>query len=123
MPDLMQQRAAFVSAQAHANMASPVIYRRGSAMIRLDAGRGRSQMTEIAADGATIQHESRDFFVRASDLVFGVSQALPELGDTIIDLVSIPERKFEVLSIAGSPHFTRDSHGLTFRIHTKEIAR
>lgn len=118
MPDLLEQSAAWLDGQRHQHLSRPVIYRRGNQEVELQATVGQTVFRLNDQYGATIRHVSRDYLIRATDLVFDSTTVRPERGDLIVE----GERIYEVMSPSANEPEWRWSGGFgkTLRIHTQE---
>lgn len=109
---------AWLERQRHTFLTTEVIYSRGDESVTLLATVGKTLFRGEDQYGRLMYTHSRDYLLRATDLVFGESQVIPELGDRITD----GESTYEVLAPNGEPHWRwSDPHQGTIRIHTKEI--
>ena len=131
--DLLQEGDAFLEAQRHENLAHDVEYcpakkpaRAAQTFLVIRATIGRTIFNVERASGIVEQVESRDFLVRAQDLLFGRATGetvKPAAGDRIIEQDAAGERRiYEVNSPGEEPVFqVSDAAGSTLRIHTKFV--
>jgi hypothetical protein len=122
--DLLQQGLVFLEAQRHQHMTRPVVYLRGTDSVALDATVGRTlfEQEDLAGSGVVQRTESRDYLVRASDLVLGVAQTEPRVGDRVREPSGTAALLYEVMSVGGEPPFRySDPERITLRIHTRFV--
>lgn len=102
--------------QAH--LSRTVTYARGASSLQIVATVGST--TFEVDDGTVMQRwESRDYLVRAADLVLAGGPIQPQRGDRITDGGVV----YEVLAPAGQDCWRKsDPYGITLRIHTKHAA-
>lgn len=118
MPDLLGKAAAWLAGQRHAHLTASVVYARGTDSVTLAATVGRTEFEAEDEYGRVVRTVSRDYLVRAQDLVIGGETVLPEPGDRITDGDAV----FEVMSPTGEPEWRwSDTIRKTLRIHTKEV--
>lgn len=97
-----------------------ITYRRGSdESDGLKGIPGQDEFTNNQSDGLTTKERSRDFLIKATDLIVDVDVIEPEPGDEIDWL----GREFEVCSPGGAePAWRYEGHADYFvRVHTREI--
>lgn len=100
-----------------------VSYQRGGETIALAATIGRTTFEQTDPHGVIHRTESRDFLVRATDLVLAGETTLPEAGDRIRETMDGTTYVYEVMAPGHEPPFrTSDPYRRTLRIHTKYIA-
>lgn len=125
MPDMLAQGLAWLEDQRHAHLTRQVVYERGGETIEVLATIGRTLFEQVDASGGVVQKfESRDFLVRASDLVLGGRPTLPKSGDRIRETSGEQVVVYEVLTPLGGnepPYRYSDPNRRTLRIHTKHI--
>jgi hypothetical protein len=125
MPDMLAQGSAWLEDQRHAHLARPVIYERGGETIEILATIGRTLFEQVDASGGVLQKiESRDFLVRASDLILGGRPTLPKSGDRIHEESIGQVFIYEVMTPLGGnepPYRYSDPNRRTLRIHTKHV--
>lgn len=94
-----------------------ITYCRGVSKVTLYAALGESIGESVDADGITVTVRSRDFIIKAEELVLDGAQTEPQRNDLIV----WGERSFRVLPDIGLPrHRDSDPHGNMLRIFTKE---
>jgi len=120
MPDLLKSASAWLEGKRHEHMSVPVTYSRGDASVELMATVGRT-VFEVRDDyGVLEKTESRDYLVRAEDLVPDGVQVLPERGDEIREANGGKVFVYEVMAPGKEPHWRySDPYRQTLRIHTK----
>jgi hypothetical protein len=122
MGDLLRSGLAWLADQLHAHAARPIMYRRGTQQIALNATLGRKEFEADTHEGR-LYFRSNDFLVRAADLTFGGQPVLPERGDQIDMSFDGSLATFEVLAHDGIPPWEfSDPHQQMLRIHTKKVA-
>jgi hypothetical protein len=123
--DLLAQGNAWLEDQRHRYLTLTVTYRRGDQSVQVQATIGRTIFRLDAPSdgfGVTTRYVSRDYLVRATDLVLNGEQTLPQRGDQIVE-ASGGGTVHEVMGPGGGEPDWRfsDPQRLTLRIHTKEI--
>lgn len=128
MADLLEQGATWLNQQRHEHLSRPVIYQRGEASVTLQATIGRTEHEVENGYGVLEKVETRDFIVRAEDLVLNGSAVLPKRGDRIIEPHGADGEAaltYEVMAPgtrSGSSHFKyADAYRHSLRIHTKHV--
>jgi len=118
MTDLLSTGSTWLHQQRHAHMSKTVTISYGGNSVSLSATVGRTIFKQLDAYGRLIRTESRDFLVRAADLVLGGSQAEPVSGMQITE----DTYTYEVMAPAGEPVWRwADINRITRRIHTKQV--
>ncbi len=122
MADLLEQGSAFLEDQRHRHMTRTVVYRRGTDEVELSATIGRTVFEQADDRGLVSRIESRDFLVRAEDLVLAGVPALPKAGDHVREPRDGKTFVYEVMAPGTEPPFRySDPHRRTLRIHTKHV--
>ncbi len=122
MADLLQRGAAFLEDQRHRHMTRPVVYLRGGASVELDATVGRTVFDQQDQFGVLHRTESRDYLVRAADLVLAGEPFLPKAGDRVREPAGTGALLYEVMAPGAEPPFRfSDPERITLRVHTKFI--
>jgi hypothetical protein len=104
-------------------MTRTVTYIRGADAVDLQATIGRTEFEQVDEYGSLHKIESRDFLVRAQDLVLAGSQTLPQAGDRIRETDGDQAFVYEVMAPGDEPPFRySDPNRKTLRIHTKHVA-
>jgi len=120
--DLLGDGAAWLEAQRHLHLTRLVTYQRGGDTVDLNATIGRTLFEQADAYGVIHRTESRDFLLRAEDLVLAGSTVLPVAGDQIREAAGELTYIYEVVAPEGEPPFRySDPNRLTLRIHTKRV--
>jgi len=120
--DLLQQGSAFLEDQRHKHMTRPVTYLRGGDSAELQATVGRTVFEQADQFGVVHRTETRDYLVRAQDLVLGGEETTPKAGDRVREPSGAAALLYEVMSIGNEPPFRfSDPERRTLRIHTKFI--
>lgn len=124
MSDILRKSSDWLQSQRHAVATSDVTYRRGDRAVLLKATFGRTEYQQDDGYGVITRAESRDFLIRAIDLVIDGVVTLPEVGDRIEDVQFDTTYTYEVLPIGSQQAHWRysDSFRQTLRIHTKLVA-
>lgn len=126
MTDMLATGMAWLSAERHAHLTRAVTYIRSSIAsltpLSIQASVGRSPFQVVEASGAVHEIQSRDYLVRAADLLDDGETFLPAIGDEINEATAAGEDAYEVVSIAGEPCYRKcPPDGLTIRIHTQRV--
>ena len=117
MTNLLGKAAEWLDEQRHRHLSTSVWFERDGQRIGLAATVGRTRFESTDGYGRVTRSESRDFLVRAADLVLDGATVFPRPGDLIIE----GGRRFEVMSPPGEPEWRwSDVNSLALRIHTKE---
>jgi len=123
--DLLQRGAAFLEEQRHQHMTRPVVYLRGGASVEVQATIGRTVFDQQDQFGVLHRTESRDYLIRAVDLVLAGEPTLPKAGDRVREPAGAGALLYEVMAPSGGggepPFRYSDPERITLRIHTKFI--
>jgi hypothetical protein len=120
--DLLEQGSAWLDDQRHAHMTRTVTYQRGAESLELAATVGRTEFEQVDEHGIVHKIESRDYLVRASDLVLAGAPALPKAGDRIRESAGAQAFVYEVMAPGNEPPWRySDPYRKTLRIHTKHV--
>jgi len=123
MSDLLGQGLSWLEDQRHQHLTRLVTYQRGGDEVELSATIGRTVFEQDDHAGGLTRIESRDFLIRAADLVLASEVTLPQPGDRIRESDSIATYTYEVMAPGSEPPWRySDVNRLTFRIHTKQVA-
>ncbi len=123
MPDLLEQGATWLDEQRHAHLTRTVTYERGADSVQVQATIGRTVFEQADEYGAIHRIESRDFLVRAADLVLGGTQTLPQAGDRIRETDGGVTHVYEVMAPGTEPPWRySDAYRRVLRVHTKHVA-
>ena len=100
----------------------PVTYARGALSAELPATIGKTVFELDTGRGVLEKTESRDFLVRACDLVLDGSETLPRRGDHIREESGAVVYVYEVMAPGKEPTWRwSDDYRRTLRIHTKQV--
>ena len=127
MADLLQTGSTWLEDQRHQHMTRPVTYLRGGDSVQLNATVGKTVFDQEDQFGVIQRTESRDYLVRAADLVFVAGeQTLPQVGDRICEPSGTGALLYEVMAPRASggsepPFRFSDPERITLRIHTKFV--
>lgn len=117
---MLERGAEWLQSQRHTHLTKQVTYRRGEDTVTLQATIGRSEFEEVADGNIAHRFESRDYLVRASDLVLNGEPILPEAGDVVLEVLGEATHQYEVMGPGMEPPYRwSDTTKLTLRIHTK----
>ena len=117
--DLLEQASGWLANQRTKFLSRSVVYSRGNVSVGVQATIGKTAFEVDDGYGMIEKWESRDFLITASDLVLGGAAVTPQRGDRIADGGKV----YEVLA-PGKEDVYRpsDQYGVTWRIHTKQVA-
>ena len=122
MANLLQRGSDWLQDQLTVHASNAIVYRRGNETVSLVAVIGRTLFEVDDGFGILTNVESRDFLVRAADLVLDLSPTLPERGDRIEETVGTTTFVYEVMAPGKEPHVRySDPYRKTLRIHTKQV--
>ena len=122
MGDLLDRGAAFLDAQRHQHLSRPVLYRRGTDEKEVQATIGKTEFEQVDEFGIVHRTQSRDFLVRAIDLVLNNAVTLPKAGDRVRETVGATTFVYEVMAPGSEPPWRySDAYRKTLRIHTKHV--
>ncbi len=123
MPDVLEKGLAWLDDQRHAHMTRTVVYQRGSDAVEIAATIGRTEFEQVDEHGVVQRIQSRDFLVRAADLVLAGAPTLPKAGDRIRETVGTQTFVYEVMAPGNEPPWRySDPYRKALRIHTKHVA-
>lgn len=127
MADLLQKGLAWLDDQRHAHMTRSVLYVRdtenASYIVELFATIGRTEFEQVDEFGIVHRLQSRDFLIRAADLVLNSALALPKAGDRVRETVGTQTFVYEVMAPGGEPPWRySDPYRKALRIHTKHVS-
>lgn len=125
--NLLQRAAIGLQTLRESHAAVTIEYTRddGSAEIsvELTASVGEPPAAVMDASGLVTEYTSRDYLIRASLLVLGGQQVLPQSGDRIVETIGSVESEFVVTSQGGEkPWRWSDPARTTLRVHTKQVS-
>jgi len=124
--DLLEKSSAWLEDQRDKFMSRTVIYQRpgtpGPDIVEVTATIGQTLFAVDNGEGAALQVESRDYLIRASNLVLGGGPVLPRRGDQIHELQDGVIFIYEVMAPGDEPVWRySDPYRRTLRIHTKQV--
>lgn len=127
MSDLLQRGLAWLDDQRHAHLTQTVLYvrvtERASYVVALLATIGKTEFEQADEFGVVHRLQSRDFLIRAADLVLNGELTLPKAGDRIRETVGAQTFVYEVLAPGGEPPWRySDPYRKTLRVHTKHVS-
>ncbi len=124
MTDLLSRGLSWLEDQRHQHLTRTVTYQRGGSEVELAATIGRTVFEQDDHAGGLTRIESRDFLIRAADLVLATETILPKPGDRIRESDAITIYTYEVMAPGTEPPWRySDVNRTTLRIHTKHVAR
>ena len=122
MADLLEQSSVWLDGQRVRHLSRSVTYVRGSDSVELDAAVGKTVFEVDNGTAVLEKFESRDFLVRAGDLVLDGQRALPERGDRVRETVAGTVYVYEVMAPGREPCWRySDPYRRALRIHTKLV--
>ena len=122
MADLLGQAAAWLDDQRVRHLSRPVTYARGEHSVEVQAAIGHTAFEVDDGTGVLEQYESRDFIVRAADLVLDGASVTPARGDRIREEQDGMVYVYEVMAPGREPCWRySDPHRRALRIHTKLV--
>ncbi len=123
MPDVLEKGLSWLDDQRHTHMTRTVVYQRGADAAEIAATIGRTEFEQVDEHGVVQRLQSRDFLVRAADLVLAGAPALPKAGDRIRETVGAQTFVYEVMAPGSEPPWRySDPYRKALRIHTKHVA-
>lgn len=122
MVDVLREASEWLEGERDKFLTEPVVYRRGTDTVTLNATRGRTIFEIDDGFGSVERWQSKDFLIFTKDLVFNTIETEPERGDRIEDTVGSRTYIYELMAPPGEPFFRfSDVWRQTLRIHTKQI--
>lgn len=127
MADLIQNGLAWLDEQRHAHLTQPVLYVRddesASHTVALQATIGRTEFEQVDELGMVRKLQSRDFLIRAADLVLDGVTTVPRSGDRVRETVGAQTFVYEMMAPGGEPPWRySDPYRRALRVHTKHVA-
>lgn len=127
MADLLQKGLAWLDDQRHAHMTQTVLYVRDTGMasyfVEVLATIGRTDFEQVDEFGIVHKVQSRDFLIRAADLVLNAELTLPKAGDRIRETAGAQTFVYEVMAPGTEPPWRySDPYRKTLRVHTKHVS-
>ncbi len=131
MADLLQKSSAWLEDQRVKHLTQMVVYQRGTQTGSVAATIGSTVFQLDDGNGAVIRSESRDYLIRAADLVLDGAAVLPQRGDQIRETDARTEAVvvYEVTvpgdsggGGGGEPCWRwSDGYRQTLRVHTQQV--
>ncbi len=124
MPDLLQKASAWLEDQRVRHMTQTVAYQRPPSpeTVNVPATIGTTVFQVDDGAGALLRIESRDYLIRAADLVLACNAILPKRGDRIRETSGTQVIVYEVVAPGDEPCWRwSDAYRQTLRIHTKQV--
>lgn len=122
MTNMLEEGSQWLSDQIDEHLSSPVLYRRGSSSVSVQAGKANTTFELPSSNGMVVTVESRDFLITASKLILDGQQQLPLVGDRITEDISGELRAYEVQNFGTErPYRFCDAHRIKLRVHTKYV--
>ena len=103
MADLLSTSSDWLQDQRHKHLARTVTYIRGPSSVELQATAGRTSFEVVDENGILQEHESRDWLVRAEDLVLDGLKIKPRPGDVVSETLGGVTHKYTVMSPGEGP--------------------
>ncbi|KAA0220476.1 MAG: hypothetical protein KJ057_12930 [Phycisphaerae bacterium] len=123
MADVLNMGLKWLEDQRHEHLTREVTYQRGAESVTLLATIGKSDFEQLDEFGVVHRAQSRDFLIRAQDLVISGTSTSPQAGDSIRETEAGVTYVHEVMSPAGQPPWRySDAFRRTLRIHTKLVS-
>jgi len=120
--DLLQKASAWLEDQRTKFLTQSVVYQRGTDTTPVPATVGETVFQIDDGAGALLRVESRDYLIRAADLVLAGNAILPKRGDRIRETSGTQVIVYEVVGPGDEPCWRwSDSYRQTLRIHTKQV--
>jgi len=120
--DLLQKASAWLEDQRTKFLTQSVVYQRGTDTVQVPATIGQTVFQIDDGAGALLRIESRDYLIRAVDLVLGDNAILPKRGDRIRETSGTQVIVYEVVGPGDEPCWRwSDAYRQTLRIHTKQV--
>ena len=122
MPNLLKKGASMLTSAMAASASDRLEYHRGTAVIAIDATRGKNTADSVNDDGFMIKVRFDDFLVPTDQLKLSGDRIEPVAGDYIIDRTGSTPIKFEVCNTPTEPCWRySDPNHLRIRIHTRQV--
>ena len=122
MPNLLEQGASWLAGKLVGSAGTPVRYVRDGGETELVAVIGRTEFEQTDEYGGIQRIQSRDYLIRAADLVIGGAATLPQAGDRIRETVAAQTFVYEVMAPGQQPPWRySDPFRQVLRIHTKHV--
>ena len=123
MPDMLHFGMDWLVEQLKEHVSRPVVYRRGTEEVVVQATIGRTLFRlDDGYGGVRMEWTDRDFLLSADDLVLNGNPTLPERGDIIRETQDGKTYVYEVLAPGGEPPWRwSDVYRKVLRIHSKLV--
>lgn len=123
MTNILQDGAAWLADRLIDHVGVSVAYQRGVSSVPITATASMHRYEVVDTEGFGITALSRDYLVRAADLVISGAEITPRSGDRIVETIRSVSQSFEVMAIGQLKEFEPvDTDGTMLKIHTKKIA-
>jgi hypothetical protein len=123
MTNLLQTGSQWLGDQLLAHAATEVQYVRGLEQALIRATIGKTEFEIENGAGLIERVQTRDYLIKAPQLVLGGSPTLPKPGDRIYETEGTVTLVYEVLSLGTQPCWRySDPHRQLLRVHTKQVA-
>lgn len=104
MTDLLQTGTQWLAEKLKAHASRPIVYRRGSDEVTVEAIVGRTLLKlDGGYGGVRMEWTDRDFLIAAEDLILGGQRTLPKRGDQIRETRDGKTLVYEVLAPGKEP--------------------
>lgn len=122
MSNLLQDGAAWLADRLIDHAGVSIAYQRGASSVAITATASMHRYDVVDTEGFGITALSRDYLVRAADLVIGGDEVVPRSGDRVTETIRGVSQTFEVMAIGQLKEFEPvDTDGTLLKIHTKKI--
>lgn len=118
----METGLAWLHGQQQKHMVRTIQYQRGMDSLVIEAALGRTEFEQADDFGIVRRSESRDYLIRAIDLVLSDGQTVPRTGDRIKEVGWAGATIYEVRAPNNeTPYRFTDPYNTRLRVHTKLI--
>lgn len=122
MANLLESGSVWLADQLQTHASTEVVYERGTQQALVRATLGRTEFVLDDGAGAVLRVQSRDFLIRAADLVLGGVPTLPVAGDRIRETQGATTFVYEVNAPGQEPPYRfSDPFRKLLRIHSKHV--
>jgi len=119
MANIFRNAATWLQNKRSVSAVVNITYDRSGLSTPFECWVGKTEYEDVTAEGIIIRNETRDYAIKIS--AFEDIYNVPEVGDTIKEIINDAVVEFKVLKPLGAPHYKRDAHFLFYKIHTKRI--
>lgn len=121
--DILSAGVAALGRVLRSHAAQSILYKRGTAVVQIDATKGSTLFESDTASGGLLRIESRDFIFEAERLVIEGDVTTPARGDKIEEMQGGKTYTYEVLDLGAGTQPWRycDPYRTLIRVHTKKI--